>query len=465
MSIMRQFFNIATKLLILMVIPFVLSADILAAEYSQVMGEITLIEELNLVDRLPPSSPPNDNSYYAQNVTGTPYTHKSKKKVTFHICINGDHFLLSDVDHDLKEFQEMDQKSQYLKTDCSARRKRDIRRPGSYTTDAQNIKQIFLPPDKANKLYNLNLTPHLKVIPQEKGKYKIEVSTTYLKAPSGYMKHEIHNICNGKVTGYLNQYLPEDFGKKESGSIHQEEGHMRTIYFVPFKLEMLRGEWQINYDPKGCHGSSVIKSQSAKDPQGRTYELILTAHWTFKPNDPCSHLIEAIKQDLAYAEAYLDQATREKTADPEKYKCFVDRKAYEILHSSPPPRCILECEGMPADCQVKKGEGGVGDEIGVDGDCHLVNEEIYREKARRNCTPNEVVEGILAHEKTHVSQCKGDKARFNAKDTTIRGNMEVAAHLIGIDHMLKSLKRLCPDYDPSLLEEKIKDINRSRLKP
>ena len=167
----------------------------------------------------------------------------------------------------------------------------------------------------------------------------------------------------------------------------------------------------------------------------------------------------------------MDKATRQKTKDMEKYKCYVDRKAYEILYGSPPPAGVLECDKKPGDTVAGSSspggndvdEGlGVGDEIGVDGNCNLVNEQAYREKARRNCTPDEVIEGILAHEKTHAWQCKTDRTRYNTKDTAIWGEMEVSAHLIGIDHMLKSLNRLCPEYWTGEIQEKIKEVKRKQ---
>jgi hypothetical protein len=153
-----------------------------------------------------------------------------------------------------------------------------------------------------------------------------------------------------------------------------------------------------------------------------------------------------IEHDLAYAEGYLDRATRQQPMN--KYKCYVDWWAWERLHGSPPPSGVLDCEKESKGGREAK---GVRDEIGVDSNCNLLNERSYREKAKRNCTPEEVISGIIAHEKTHVEQCKQDRDRSNTSDPAVWGDMEVAAHLIGINKMLQSLKRLCPNYDTTPL--------------
>jgi hypothetical protein len=147
-----------------------------------------------------------------------------------------------------------------------------------------------------------------------------------------------------------------------------------------------------------------------------------------------------------------------KRPDPIKiYKCHVDRYAYERLNGFPPSAGLLDCEDTQ---QV----GGVGDEIGAAADCSAVDEQAYRENAKRNCTPEEGIAGIIAHERIHYEQCKSD-TRYNSSDPAVWGDMEVAAHLIGINEMLKGLKRLCPNDDTSAIEIRIETINRSRLRP
>ena len=64
--------------------------------------------------------------------------------------------------------------------------------------------------------------------------------------------------------------------------------------------------------------------------------MSLYVQWSFKPNDPCQKLKEMIEHDLAYAEGYLDRATRQRPMN--KYKCYVDRWAYERFTALPPHR-------------------------------------------------------------------------------------------------------------------------------
>jgi len=75
------------------------------------------------------------------------------------------------------------------------------------------------------------------------------------------------------------------------------------------------------------------------------------------------------------------------------------------------------------------------------------------------------VAGILAHENTHIEQCRWDRNLFNSENPEVWRDMEVRAHLVGIAEMLKSLKRLCPNAVTAEMEQRINRINRHRLNP
>ena len=359
---------------------------------------------------------------------------------------------------------------------------------------------LFLSPEEANKKYNLNIGPRVhfsrlavdrsinesarkaleRIGGLPKGKYRVTAFTQFLQSYTGYQREEIHNICKGTVSGYNHQYLAEDFGKKGSGNFAVNGDFFDTTTMVPFEKASLRGEWKMEYDAKGSRGSEVL-SQDDLQQEGGSYRRTVTVKWNFEPNDPCLRLAEMIANDLAYAEAYLDKTVRQKAGeqyekdfekaielektqdnvkrpDPiEIYKCHVDRYAYERLNGSPPPGDQLNCEDPQ---QV----GGVGDEIGASAGCSVVDEQAYRENAKRSCTPEEGVAGIIAHEKTHTQQCQSDPGNYSSTDPAMWGGFEVAAHLIGINEMLKGLKRLCPNDDTSAFEIRIETINRSRLR-
>lgn len=455
------------------------------ADSSQVIGEITIQYEANEASE--PLHAPS-----GATITGIGLSTQHLMTTKVKVCIQDGKAMVGDVTHDLKFLQEKDVKKVYHKTDCSARRKLDIRRPGNWEREALNLKQVILEPEVAQKKFKttFNYRPGFSMNRVSDGKYAdktgasrqggmpagryhLFLDTKVFQATSGYSISQYHNVCTGVTTEKRLEWEPVPPGSKPSQTVIGSQNSNTVVLANPYTLSTPLGGAATNvfidFNPNGCSGSQTLLQE--KKPR---FEQTLTVHWKFKPNDPCPHLIEAIKHDLAYAEAYLDKTTRKKTTDMDKYKCYVDRKAYEILYGSPPPAGVLECDKKPGDTgagssslggnEVDEGLG-VGDEIGVDGNCNLVNEQAYREKARRNCTPEEVVEGIIAHEKTHVNQCKTDRSRYNANDTAIWGNMEVAAHLIGIDHMLKGLKRLCPEYWTGQIEEKIKEINRERINP
>jgi len=456
---------------------------------SQVTGEITIKYEANEASE--PLQAPS-----GAKVTGMGRSTQHSMTTKAKVCIQDGKATVGDVTHDLKFLQEKDVKTVYDKTDCTpihrTRSNLDIRRPGNWERETLNLKQVILEPEESAKKFKttVNYKPGFSMnrvsdgrrvdktglaqpggMPA--GRYHLFLDTKVFQASSGYAISQRHNVCTGVTTEKRLEWEPVPPGSKPNQTGIGSQDSNTVVLTNPYTLSTPLGGAATNvfidFDPNGCSGSQTLLQE--KKPR---FEQTLTVHWKFKPNDPCSHLIEAIKHDLAYAQAYLDKATRQKTTDMDQYKCYVDRKAYEILYGSPPPAGALECDKKPGDPGAgssspggnEGGEGlGVGDEIGVDGNCNLVNEQAYREKARRNCTPEEVVEAIIAHEKTHVNQCKTDRARYNTKDTAIWGEMEVSAHLIGIDHMLKSLNRLCPEYWTGEIQEKIKEIKRKQQQP
>lgn len=451
---------------------------------SQVTGEITIKYEANNASG--PLHAPSGTTVRGKGLS-THHSLTTKAKV----CIQNGKAMVGDITHDLKFLQEKDVTTVHNKTDCTpihrTRSNLDIRRPGNWERETVNLKQVILEPEVAQKKFKttFNYRPGFSMNRVSGGKYAdktgssshggmpagryhLFLDTQVFQAMSGYSVSQRHNVCTGITTEKRLEWEPVPPGTKPSQTAIGSQNSNTVVLANPYALSTPVGGSAsnvfIDFNPNGCSGSQTLLQE--KKPLS---EQTLTVHWTFKPNDPCPHLIEAIKHDLAYAEAYLDKAARQKTTDMDKYKCYVDRKAYEIFYGSPPPAGVLECDKKPGSSSSggndEPEELGVGDEIGVDGNCNLVNEQAYREKARRNCTPDEVVEGILAHEKTHAWQCKTDRTRYNAKDTAIRGEMEVAAHLIGIDHMLKTVSRLCPDYYTGEIQAKIKELKGKQQKP
>lgn len=476
---MHSFFRPMIMFWALIMLGGLLASHVRADGSGQVTGEITLTLEGNISEMLP------HQSLRAPTIeTGSPETVRIKDTATLNVCIQNGRVSVGDVKRELIFTGEQDQKTVDAKTDCTpmhqTRSNIDIRRPGNWRTSSYSLNHLLMPPEEAKKKYNMKLESRVTITPlvrpktQEerserralkasvigglpKGKYSVGVHTEAVVAFSGYMRTESHNVCTGITTSYFVRFLPDDPGKKEFSKVDRGEHSTNALMIVPYRKYPLVGSWEIDYDPNGSGGSNIIW----KDKKSSLY-----VQWSFKPNDPCQKLREMIENDLLYAEGYLDKATRQRPMN--NYKCHVDRWVFERMCGSPPPPGVLDCEKKPDGDGKKPGRGGgdgVGDEIGVDRDCNLVNEKPYREKAKRNCTPEEVISGIMAHEKTHVEQCKRDRARYNTSDPAVWGDMEVAAHLVGIANMLGSLKRLCPNYDTTPYEIRMETINRSRLKP
>jgi hypothetical protein len=476
---MKRLFRTMIFLCTLTMLEGLLASPILADGSGQVTGEIILTLESDISKMLPHTSPRAPTTK-----TGNPESWRMKDTATLKVCIQNGRASVGDVKRELIFTGEKDEKTVDAKTDCTpihqTRSNIDIRRPGNWRTSSHSLKHLLMQPEEAKKKYNMKLESRVTITPlvrpktQEerrerralkesvigglpKGKYNVDVHTESAVSFSGHLRTESHNVCTGITTSYFVQYLPDDPGKKEFSKVDRGEHSTSILSIVPYRKYPLFGSWEIDYDPNGSGGSNIIW----KDKKSSLY-----VQWSFKPNDLCQKLREMIENDLLYAEGYLDKATRQRPMN--NYKCHVDRWVFERMYGSPPPPGVLDCEKKPDGDGKKPGRGGgdgVGDEIGVDRDCNLVNEKPYREKAKRNCTPEEVISGIMAHEKTHVEQCKRDRARYNTSDPAVWGDMEVAAHLVGIANMLKSLKRLCPNYDTTAYEIRMETINRSRLKP
>lgn len=411
-------------------------------------------------------------------ISGTPRSTNHFIQTKARVCFYQGHTTILGVSHEVDMLDHQDVKTVYKSTDCSPiHRTRDnvrIKRPGNWERTVEKRTTVFLEPAQAQRQLKLegNYKPFFTMIliPGEPlggesetkadtckgaGRYSCNFEAAVFHAISGYSLTQKHYVCTGETTEKRIEFQPVAPGREHHGAAAGSISPNVLVLTNPYALSNLPGtfaSWHMEFDPRGCSGSHTLLE--VKKP---SLEQTWTVHWEFKPKEPCEDLIQTILNDLAYTQAYLDPATRKRTADIEKYKEYVDEKAYEIYKPEPSP--LNQASPM-------------GDEIGVNLDCELIYqdkkgeeaEKAYRHDSLRNCVPVEVVEGILTHEKTHLFQCQTDKARFGKFNTESWGNMEGAAHLAGIWHMLKSLKQLCPQYDTSLVEEKINQINEERRK-
>ncbi len=437
---------------------------------SQLEGEITVEYRLN-------KDAGELHAPSGATISGIPRTTRHFVKTKARVCLYEGQTAVLGASHEVDMLEQQDVKVVYKSTDCSpvhrTRGNVRIERPGNWERTVEKQTRVFLEPAQAQRQFKLNSNykPSFTMIfiprepsgtePRTKagtckwaGRYLCSFEALVYDAIEGYSLTQRHDVCTAQTTEKRIEFQPVAPGQEHAGAAVGSISPNTTVLTRPYVLAKLPGtfaSWHMEFDPRGCSGSHTLFQE--KKPH---LEQICTVHWEFKPREPCEDLIQTILNDLAYTQAYLDPATRKRTSDIEKYKEYVDEKAYEI-HK---PESSPWSQASP-----------MGDEIGVNSKCELIYqgkkgeeaEKAYRQDSLRKCIPVEVVEGILRHENTHLFQCRTDKARFNKFNTEIWGNMEAAAYLAGIEHMLNSLKQLCPGYDTSLVEEKIKQINKERL--
>lgn len=434
---------------------------------AQAEGEIVVEHKLEKGGK-PPHAP---SGATAEGISERFYhSVKTKAKVCFY---NGETQVL-DLEREWSSTEEKDVTVTYKSTDCTPvhARHKDIRRPGNQERVTEVKGTVILEPHEVEQLYDAKsrYRPIFTMIaipmkPGEKepssvcwgaGRYACLFEAKVYSAYSGYSLTSKFNVCTGETTENRIEYKPVPPGAA-SGNTPDVSSPNTIVIPNPYRLGFLPGtfaSWHMDFDPAGCEGSYPLYWEKKPDS-----EMTGKVSWRFQPKDPCPDLAEAILCDLAYARAYLDKDTRKKTDDIEEYKKYVGEKALEYHRPK------------PAGIDFTR-----GDEIGVNSDCELVYiarsgkktgreaAQAYRREAMGKCKPPEVIEGILEHEKTHEFQCNTDKDRYNRRDTAIWGEMEVAAHLTGIESMLQSLRRICPAYDARHIEEVIGQINRERQK-
>ena len=73
----------------------------------------------------------------------------------------------------------------------------------------------------------------------------------------------------------------------------------------------------------------------------------------------------------------------------------------------------------------------------------------YQEQQARACEPAIIAEATVRHEQEHVSQCEGDRQRFNPTDNKTKiqsmGQSELSAYLVSARFLLSFLEDFCQD--------------------
>ncbi len=165
------------------------------------------------------------------------------------------------------------------------------------------------------------------------------------------------------------------------------------------------------------------------------YDETITAEWRFNAKDPCQDVIQQVRSDLGYAEAYADKKIQDFAQTLDEYERLVGDKGYKIIHGERPSRQQgdFEEDGPYVDPET----------------CEIIGLEEHRQKLAERCRPDIIIESIEAHEQVHQRQCVKFNEEMNSGNPHIKGMMEVTAYKTGIGVLLDWLETYCPNYDTS----------------
>lgn len=426
----------------------------------QLRGTVTLVNESSIKKKVP------DMSEHCR-FTGNPGKFTLRDTLTINLCMENGKTTVAPGRRTFKISGDQSSKYQCEKTKCMEWKDGHVvgveRSPGhQWQVDEHYVYKLYRgrewSPSKRTSgvqfmpLFSEDAKPEdlMKYFTDStpvKGRYQIMASGEDYVGTEGDMTTRHKDPCAHKTTTFTLRMQMTDPSKEPTHWVDNPRDPQLAIATVPAGLWPLAGTWEMDFDPMGCAGSKVIDKDE---------NHVLWAEWEFKVISPCDDVKQAIDHDLTYAEGYLYEGTRKHSMD--KYKCYVDRWVYEKTYGRPPDPGKLDCEAPP---DPARGEAqGVGDELGVDSDCILVGEEEYRQQAAGNCTPDGLVNGVMAHEMAHVKQCKEQHERYNSDDPAIWGDMEVEAHLAGVQPMINWMQKNCPESDVKMFAKRMESIRK-----
>ena len=258
------------------------------------------------------------------------------------------------------------------------------------------------------------------------------------RASSDLMEH--HRVCEGDIV--RKEMRVETCGPgcttKLTVGTPAENGSQTTSQLLP-PLPWLAGLGEsipfTKNSGQTLTGSRILSEQKATEEGG--YQETTTADWKVNPVDPCEEVRALIEQDLAWTEAFLDDAIRAKAgADTNKLiELVVNRLRGDVPDNPELEEPILDME--------------------VDKECKIEGEDAFRKNNRDNCKPRIITEALVAHELRHVSQCQKQQTDETellwGQGTAARyGNNEADAHLVGINKALGWYEDQCPGEKATL---------------
>jgi hypothetical protein len=189
-------------------------------------------------------------------------------------------------------------------------------------------------------------------------------------------------------------------------------------------------------------GKMLISEKKSSYPGG--YNEVENGSWSFRIKDICKEVHTQLREDLAFAEAYVDPALHlaanllPANGRIKGYEKLVNERAIEIYYGEGPP----PGEGDPT----------TTDAVADDKWCKGDGREELKEKLQKECRPEVIYDSFVVHEDMHCEQKRLTKDFGLGNDPAVWGLQEVNAYLAGAEVLMSWLEEHCPEYD--LVNEK-----------
>jgi hypothetical protein len=258
-----------------------------------------------------------------------------------------------------------------------------------------------------------------------------------------------HDACANKtkILESHSRTIPPD----QPGRVERSEDGLKTWVFAPPKPrpQAVMGDGKVTKD-KIEKPTFVYHEVDAKEKT--QYREKTTASWHFVATSPCPEVYQNLLFELAAAEAYADRGLRDFASDLGDYDKKINGKIRQTFTGKPAGsgQGGSSAENFPLavneDCEiVRPADGGDGSEM-LRGDEAI---RTYEEQHARACKPAIVAEATVRHEKEHVSQCEGDRARYSPTGNKAKiqsmGQSELSAYLVSARFLLSFLEDFCQD--------------------
>lgn len=176
-----------------------------------------------------------------------------------------------------------------------------------------------------------------------------------------------------------------------------------------------------------CTGLQLKGSRELDRVSAPNWEMTETAEWDLQGVPACSDILDQLREDIAFAEAYSLKEIAGFAGSIREYESLVSDRAWRIRHGRHVPR----------------GEESSELDAGTDSQGKQVGLEELEQRLREQCRHGMIFQSIAAHEDVHTRQ----QERFPEYDDgtpLTHGLMEVSAYVADARMLLEWLKENCP---------------------